>query len=95
MLEGLSVPDAKEPDKAVSADYLMEATTTIFDVVDDQAETFDKPITIKKEKSADILNELDAILFKETGKKPAGMKPDDGENEKKEIKYKKISLFED
>ena len=95
VLEGLSVPDAKEPDKAVSADYLMEATTTIFDVVDDQAETFDKPITIKKEKSADILNELDAILFKETGKKPAGMKPDDGENEKKEIKYKKISLFED
>ena len=100
VLIGLSLPEPKVKDKAVSADYLIEEKVDIFSSID-YGEDAEKPITTsKKEKSStnDLLSELDAILYKETGKKPdvLDMDIDDSTSEeKKEIKYKKISLFED
>ncbi len=96
--EGLYVPAPQEPDKAVSGDYLIEVEQTIFSNFDDGVEA-EKPISFKKEKKVDIIGDLDAILMKESGAKPKGglFNPsvDDTDNEAKEIKYKKISLFED
>lgn len=90
------LPAPSEPDQAVSPDYLMEAKETIFTVDDGSA--YEKPIVTKKEKKPDILNELDAILAKETGKKSGGIlnpSVDEDEEKKKDIQYKKISLFDE
>ncbi len=97
-LLAMNLPEPKEPDQVVSPDYLIEVKETIFTSMDEGSD-YEKPITTKKEKAPDILNELDAILAKETGKKTSSiLNPsiDDSEDtEKKDIKYKKISLFEE
>jgi len=94
------IPEPKEPDQVLSPDYLIEVKETIFSAMDDGGD-FEKPlITSKKSKEPDILNELDAILAKETGKKTSNLfNPvvDDSEDSesKKKIEYKKMSLFDD
>ena len=97
-LMSITLPNPQNLDKAVSADYLIEEKRDIFSMLDDGSE-IEKPLTVKKkDKAPDILNELDAILAKETGKKSNLFSPsiDDSENkEEKEIKYKKISLFDE
>ena len=90
------VDKPKEEDKAVSPDYLVEIKPNIF-TIDDGSES-EKPISFKKEKKADILNELDAILANEGTKTSNIINPsidNTADEEKEEIKYKKISLFDD
>lgn len=97
-LVAMTLPQPQEPDKAVSPDYLIEVKETIFTSMDEGSD-YEKPITSKKEKAPDILNELDAILAKETGKKTGSiLNPsidDEEDTNKKDIKYKKISLFDE
>lgn len=95
------IPSPMEPDQVVSPDYLIEVKETIFSVMDDGSE-YEKPLLSSKkdkEKDKDILNELDAILAKETGSTTSNLfNPvvDDSEDEKPEaIKYEKISLFDE
>lgn len=92
------LPEPKEPDTIVSPDYLVEVKPTLFSNIDDGIE-MEKPIPVRKEKKTDILNELDAILAKETGKKTSSiLNPsidDHVESEENTIKYKKVSLFEE
>ncbi len=97
-LIGMTLPNPSKPDQAVSPDYLMEQKETIFHM--DDGSDYEKPILTKKNTQApNILNELDAILAKETGKKSNNiLNPEIDESEdkeKKDIQYKKISLFED
>ncbi len=95
---GMNLPEPKEADQIVSAEYLEEPSKSIFETLDEGVD-YEEPIIIKpkKSKSSSILNELDAILAKE---KKAGnlFNPsvDDSEEEKKkDIQYKKISLFDE
>ena len=96
----LTVPSPQKPDEVLSADYLIEVKADLF--TEDYGDEPEKPIVISKKvksQDADILNELDAILAKETGKKNSSkLNPniDDSDDDKdeKEIKYTKISLFD-
>jgi topoisomerase-4 subunit A len=96
---GMNLPLPIEPDKEISGDYLIEVKD-VAPHVDDGA-VDEKPIVnSKKEKkeSASILDELNDILFKETGVKPKNVlhpDVDDNDSKNKGIKYKKISLFDD
>ena len=96
---GMNLPEPNEPDKDISGDYLIEVKD-ITPLLDDGA-VDEKPIVnTKKEKkeSASILDELNDILFKETGIKPKNVlhpDVDDKDGKNKGIKYKKISLFDD
>ena len=97
-LMSMSLPKPQNPDKTVSQDYLIEEKRDIFSMLDDGSE-IEKPLSVKKkDKAPDILNELDAILAKETGKKSNLFSPsiDDSEDKpQKEISYKKMSLFDE
>ena len=97
-LMSMSLPKPQNPDKTVSQDYLIEEKRDIFSMLDDGSE-IEKPLTVKKkDKAPDILNELDAILAKETGKKSNLFSPsiDDSEDKpQKDISYKKMSLFDE
>jgi topoisomerase-4 subunit A len=101
-LFGMTIPEPIEPDKEISGDYLIEIKDIAVSVDDGAVE--EKPIvsskTTKKEKKANasILDELNDILFKETGvKKKNVLHPDvdDDSDDSKSIKYKKISLFDE
>jgi topoisomerase-4 subunit A len=101
-LFGMTIPEPIEPDKEISGDYLIEIKDIAVSVDDGAIE--EKPIvsskTTKKEKKANasILDELNDILFKETGvKKKNVLHPDvdDDSDDSKSIKYKKISLFDE
>ncbi|MGM9969313.1 MAG: DNA topoisomerase IV subunit A [Anaeroplasma sp.] len=91
----LNVPAPSKMDDAVSPDYLIEVKTDLFS--QDFGITDEKPLTSKKITNQGIFDELDAILAKETNKKNDSLNPsiDITENQKKEIKFKKISLFDD
>ena len=97
-LMSMSLPKPQNPDKTVSQDYLIEEKRDIFSMLDDGSE-IEKPLSVKKkDKAPDILNELDAILAKETGKKSNLFSPsiDDSEDKpQKDISYKKMSLFDE
>ena len=97
-LMAMSLPKPQNPDKTVSQDYLIEEKRDIFSMLDDGSE-IEKPLSVKKkDKAPDILNELDAILAKETGKKSNLFSPsiDDSEDKpQKDISYKKMSLFDE
>ena len=91
----LYIDEPKTPDTIPSLDYLEEPTHTLFD--DDF--TDEKPIPAEKPNvTANILDELDAILKKEnSSNKNLKTDIDDTKDKakKKEIKYQRISLFED
>lgn len=91
----LYIDEPATPDSIPSLDYLEEPTHTLFD--DDY--TDEKPIPAEKPNvTANILDELDAILKKESSStKNLKTDIDDSKDKskKKEIKYQRISLFED
>lgn len=91
----LYIDEPTTPDSIPSLDYLEEPTHTLFD--DDY--TDEKPIPAEKPNvTANILDELDAILKKESSStKNLKTDIDDSKDKskKKEIKYQRISLFED
>ena len=101
-LFGMTIPEANEPDKEISGDYLIEIKDIAIN--DDDGSQEETPIvtskTTKKEKKANasILDELNDILFKETGVKQKNVlhpDVDNNEDDNKSLKYKKISLFDD
>ncbi len=97
-LVGMNLPDPQEPDKAVSPDYLTEEVKTLFDQLDSGDIEEEIKVTKADIKKADILSELDAILAKEN--KGSSMLNntifyEDDDKKEKEIKYKKVSLFDD
>lgn len=90
VLENMTIANPTEPDRFVSPDYLVETTTSLFDLDDGAAN--EKPIKAKSTEF-DILSDLEKLLASDNIKKPKI--DEDNDDEKKEIKYKKISLFED
>ena len=97
----MTIEPPQEADSVVSPEYLIEVKETIFNVMDDSEN--ETPIVVKPKRnntnSVTVLDELDAILAKETGKKQNNIiNPnidEESTTSKKEVKYKKISLFED
>ena len=93
-LVGMVLPEPSKPDDVVSPEYLVEVKHDLFS--DDFGIEEETPIvTAKKASSQGIFDELDAILAKETGKKIDDSIDESENEEKKEIKYKKISLFDE
>ncbi len=93
-LVGMVLPEPSKPDDVVSPEYLVEVKHDLF--TDDFGIEEETPIvTAKKASSQGIFDELDAILAKETGKKIDDSIDESENEEKKEIKYKKISLFDE
>ena len=100
-LIGMKVTDAEKPDDIVPMDYLIEVKTDIF------SENFgvedEKPITLSKaQANHDIFDDLDAILKHENKKVTLPVEENKTEEETKKeenditnIKYRKISLFDD
>ena len=98
------LPKPEKPDAKVSHDYLQE--DTIFSpnmqaenpqsiIYDDEE---DKSLKASKQSNQDLLNDLDAILAHHGNKTNDSYQPslDSKDNEKnKDIKFKKISLFDD
>ena len=96
---GMYMTDPVEPDQEVSGDYLIEVKETLFGVDDGAVnETPLKQTKKDKQENANILDELNDILFKETGIKQTNyLRPevDDSDSKQKDIEYKKISLFDE
>ena len=93
-LTGMELPDPKKPDDAVSPEYLVEVRADLFSQ-DFGIEEETPMITSKKNSSQGIFDELDEILAKESGKTINDSIDESEDEEKKEIKYKKISLFDE
>ena len=93
-LTGMELPDPKKPDDAVSPEYLVEVRTDLFSQ-DFGIEEETPMVTSKKNTSQGIFDELDEILAKETGKSINDSIDQSEDEDKKEIKYKKISLFDE
>ena len=98
-LFGIILPEPAELDKEISGDYLIEVKDIAINT-DDGAEVEKPLVSRKKEKAinASILDELNDILFKETGVKPNNVlhpDVDNNDDKNKAVKYKKISLFDD
>ena len=91
-LVSMVLPEPKKADDVVSPEYLVEVKHDLF--TDDFGIEEETPIvTSKKASSQGIFDELDAILAKEN---KINDSIDESEDEvKKDIKYKKISLFDD
>ena len=91
--------EPKEPDQEVSGDYLIEVKENLFGVDDGSVnETPLKQTKKDKQENANILDELNDILFKETGIKQTNfLRPEVEQEDSKQkgIEYKKISLFDE
>jgi len=92
-IENMFLPDPKKPDDAVSPDYLVEVKSDLFSE-DFGIEEETPMVTSKKASNQGIFDELDAILAKETKSLDDSIDTST-DDEKKEVKYKKISLFDD
>lgn len=97
----MNVESPSKEDVPPSPEYLAEKTLDLFST--DLGMEDEKPITTKKNNNVDIFSQLDDILAKENKsdkkevKKDLSFDADESENENKEseLKYKKISLFDD
>ena len=97
------LPKPEKPDAKVSPDYLQE--DTIFSPTmqaDNPAPMFDdeeKTLKADKTTNQDLLNDLDAILQHHGNRTNDAFQPSvdikDDEKKNKDIKFKKISLFDD
>ncbi len=99
-LIGMNVAEASKPDDVVPIDYLVEVKTDLF--TENYGIEDEKPIQTAKNTKNDIFSDLDQILKKETEKNINIPVEENNKNteEKKNteisnIKYKKISLFDD
>ena len=91
------ISDPSKEDDAVSADYLEEEKQDLF--TSNMGFEEEKQLTSNKSKSnQSILDELDAILKHEANKNGTitpSVDEKENEDENKEIKYTKISLFDE
>ena len=88
----MSLPEPQKADDAVSPEYLVEVKSDLFS--EDFGIEEETPMVSKSTSSQGIFDELDAILAQES--KSIDDSIDTSENkEKKDVKYKKISLFDD
>ena len=93
------ISQPSKPDQPVSPDYLEESKIELFSDDLDSADdiSIEKPLTSSSNNQQSILDDLDAILQKEnkTVIRPKLDESDNKKEEKKDIAYKKISLFDD
>jgi len=90
----MRLPEPSKPDAAVSPEYLVEVKSDLFS--EDFGIEEEAPIvTSKKDSNQGIFDELDAILAKENGTALDDSIDISEDKDKKEVKYKKISLFDD
>ena len=91
-LVGLNLPAPTKPDDFVSPEYLVEVKEDLFS--QDFGIEDEKPLESKPLSSNGIFDELDLILQKEN-RISSVPDEDDSKKEVKEIKYRKISLFDE
>lgn len=92
-LENMTILPPKEQDKFVSPDYLVEDNLLNIDYSDDNSFA-EKPLKSNKKQDFDILSDLEKLL-NDDKVKTTKVEENDEDNENNDIKYKKVSLFDD